>query len=32
MILPLLLVAASFQDTATLDASVAAFTGRDRGI
>ena len=31
MILPLLLVAASFQDTAALDRSVAAFTGRPVG-
>ena len=31
MILPLLLVAASFQDTAALDRSVAAFTGRPTG-
>ncbi|HXH16948.1 MAG TPA: flagella basal body P-ring formation protein FlgA [Sphingomonas sp.] len=31
MIIPLLLMAASFQDTAALDASVAAFTGRPTG-
>jgi len=31
MILPFLLMAASFQDTAALDASVAAFTGRPTG-
>lgn len=31
MILSLLLAAASFQDTASLDASVAAFTGRPTG-
>ena len=31
MILPLLLAAASFQDIAALDRSVAAFTGRPTG-
>jgi len=31
MIIPFLLIAASFQDTAALDRSVAAFTGRPTG-
>jgi flagella basal body P-ring formation protein FlgA len=31
MIIPFLLIAASFQDTAALDRSVAAFTGRPMG-